>query len=313
MSADAPQPAGKVPAVPGELGNAGSATSTPADVTIVIPAWGPHVNYVPDAVASLQAQDGPSIDLVVVDNCSDVPVPPLPAQVRVVRTPERLRVGAARNYGLDQARAPYVMFWDADDLMLPGALARMMEVLRSDERNVAVTMDSLRWTPETGEGDRWPWPRSVMYRLSAHPRLFATIAQVYCPFTTTGPALMPTAVVRDAGGFAADIAFFEDWALAASLTVRGRIVMLRENGRLYRIHDESLTLGHLGHPDEGQWLLGLRRRARRDHARPLWLKALLPLIRVHHAYRERMGKRPGAGVGFYESALEDMTSAPTKT
>ncbi len=284
----------------------------PADaVTVVIPAWGPHVAYVPDAVASLREQDGPPLEIVVVDNCSDVPLPALPDDVRVVRTEERLRVGAARNRGLDEARTPLVMFWDADDLMLPGAMARMAGVLRDDPRVVAVTMDSLRWTPEAGPGDRWPWPRSVMYRLCAWPRLFAVVAQVYCPFTTTGPALMPTAAVRDAGGFAADIAFFEDWALAASLTVRGRIVMLRESGRLYRVHEKSLTLGHLGHPDETQWLSGLRRRALHDHARPLWLKALLPLIRVHHWRRARMAKRPTGGVGFYETALEDMSVPAT--
>ncbi|WP_354697391.1 hypothetical protein DSM112329_03016 [Paraconexibacter sp. AEG42_29] len=277
-----------------------------AAIGVVIPAWGAHVAYVPAAVESLQAQAGVSIKIVVVDNASDVPMPELPAEVDVVRTAERVWVGGARNRGLAEVRAPYVMFWDADDLMLPGALARMLTVLQADPRHVAVTMDSLRWTPETGPGERWPWPRSLMYRLSRRPRLFAVIAQLYCPFTTTGPALFPTAVVRDAGGFADDIEFFEDWALAASLTVRGRIVMLRETARLYRVHAESLTLGHLGHPDEAKWLLGLRQRARRDHARPLWLKALLPLIWVHHRYRERMSKRPTSGLGFYESALESM-------
>lgn len=275
-------------------------------VAVVIPAWGPHVAYVPDAVESLSAQTGVSIKIIVVDNASETPLPPLPPEVEVVRTAQRVWVGGARNRGLAEVRAPYVMFWDADDLMLPGALARMHAVLRSDRRNVAVTMDSVRWSPETGPGERWPWPRSVMYRLSRHPRLFAVIAQLYCPFTTTGPALFPTAAVRDAGGFADDIEFFEDWALAASLTVRGRVVMLRENARLYRVHVDSLTLGHLGHPDEAKWLLGLRVRARRDPARPLWLKALLPAVRLHHRYRERMRKRPTSGLGFYESALESM-------
>lgn len=278
-------------------------------VTIVIPAWGPHVDYVPAAVDSLLAQDEPPARIVVVDNRSDVDVPPLPDEVEVVRTPERLPVGAARNFGLHQVTTDAVMFWDADDLMLPGSLARMTSVLRADPGVVAVTMDSLRWTPEAGASARWPWPRSIMYRLAPHPRAFALIAELYCPFTTTGPALMRTAAVRDAGGFAEDIAFFEDWALAASLTVRGRIVMLREDARLYRVHDESLTLGHLGRPGQGDWLRGMRRRSRRDPARPWWLKALLPAIRLHHLHRERTSKRPQSGLGFYEAVLEEL-SAP---
>ncbi|MTD43088.1 glycosyltransferase [Conexibacter sp. W3-3-2] len=282
--------------------------STP-DVSLVIPAWGTHVTYLPPAIESLLEQEGPRTEIIVVDNASDVPVPPLPPQVRVIRTPQRLPVGGARNAGLDAAIAPAIMFWDADDVMLPGTLRRLCEVLDGDPRVVAVTMDSVRWTPETGPGERWPWPRSVMYALCRRPRLFAIIAQVYCPFTTTGPALMRTAEVRDAGGFASDIAFFEDWALASSLTVRGRIVMLREIARWYRIHDESLTLGHLGHPDEHLWLAGLRRRARTDHRRPRWLKAMLPLFRVHHEMRIRRGRKSTAGVGYYESALADVDGA----
>lgn len=276
------------------------------DVSIIVPAWGTHVDYVPAAVESLLAQEGPSIEIVVVDNASDVPMPSLPPQVRVVRTPERLPVGGARNAGLPHVSAPHVMFWDADDVLLPGSLARMHGVLTSDRRVAAVTMDSVRWTPESGPGERWPWPRSVMYRLARVPVLFQLISQVYCPFTTTGPALMRSQDVRDAGGFAQDIAFFEDWALATSLTYRGRIVMLREIARWYRVHDESLTLGHLGHRDEHLWLAGLRRRAKRDPRAPRWVKLLQPVVRIHHRQRTRRTKRADAGVGFYEQALEDL-------
>lgn len=281
-------------------------TAARAPVSVVVPAWGNHVHYVPAAVESVLAQDPPPAEVIVVDNASDVPVPPLPDAVRVVRTAERVGPGAARNHGLREASQPYVMFWDADDLMLPGALARMRATLDGDPATVAVTMDSLRWSPEAGAGDRWPWPRSVMYRLSGRPRLFAIIALLYNPFTTTGPALMRRAVVEDAGGFAEDIAFFEDWALSISLTVRGRVRMLRDVGRLYRVHDESLTLGHLGRPDQAEWLAGLRRRARADHARPLWLKALLPLAKLHHRHRVRAARRADAGVGFYEAALQEL-------
>jgi hypothetical protein len=130
---------------------------------------------------------------------------------------------------------------------------------------------------------------------------------MYNPFTTTGPALMRTDAVVDAGGFAEDITFFEDWALSCSLTVRGRIQMIREIGRLYRVHDESLSLGHLGHPDQDQWLLGLRRRARRDPRTPLWLKLTLPAVYLHHLWRANRRKRSSAGIGFYESALKSAS------
>lgn len=276
----------------------------PADVTVVVPAWGTHVAYVPEALGSLREQSGPKVEAVVVDNASDPPIEGMPSDVRIVRSPQRLPVGHARNFGLREARSEYVMFWDADDRMLPGAVARMWSVLEAEPGVVCVTMDSVRWTPESGPGEPWPWPRPVMYPLARFRRLFALVAMLYNPFTTTGPALMRTEVVREAGGFSEDIAFFEDWALSGALAVRGRIVMLRETARLYRVHGDSLSLGHLDSTEQGGWLRGMRARVRRDPRVPTWMKALLPLVRVHHFWRERRRKSENVGVGFYESALE---------
>ena len=268
------------------------------------------MEFVGEAVASLKEQDTHPVELIVVDNASDPPIQGYEADARIRRSEERLTVGKARNLGLAEARGEYVMFWDVDDLMLPGALERMRGVLEADAGVVAVTMDSVTWTPETGPGVPWPWPRQVMYGLTRHRRLFALIALLYNPFTTTGPALMRTRSVRDSGGFAEDIAYFEDWALSASLTVRGRVVMLRETARLYRVHDESLSLGHLGSPDQALWLRGMRARTRRDPRVPLWLKALAPLVRVHHFWREHRRTRQEVGAGYYRSALEKSTQAP---
>lgn len=279
------------------------------EISIVVPVWGAHVAYVEQATDSVRTQEGPTVEVVVVDNASDDPVGDLGGQVRVVRTPRRLAVGAARNFGLEQARGRYVLFWDADDIMLPGALRRMWETIDADPEIVCVTMDSVRWTPETGPGEPWPWPRAPMYRLATRPRLFALIALLHNPFTTTGPALMRTSAVRSAGGFPEDIAFFEDWALSASLTVRGRVVMLREVARWYRVHDDSLSLGHLDNPEQVAWLRGIRRRTRADPMVPAWLKALLPIVHVGHLLRARRGRKPGVGGGYYEAALEGVNSS----
>ena len=111
--------------------------SEPApETTILIPVWGSYGGKtLVEAVESLRAQDVPA-RIVVVDNASDDPLPDLPG-VDVVRAPARLTVGAARNLGLDQVRTPYVLFWDADDLMLPGTLAFLQDRLRTDPALVA--------------------------------------------------------------------------------------------------------------------------------------------------------------------------------
>jgi hypothetical protein len=279
---------------------------TPGLISIVLTVWGDYVAFLPGTLESLQGQDVPGVELIIVDNASDTPIEGLPAEVQVFRTDERMTVGNARNFGLARASGEYVMFWDADDLLLPGALERMREVIGSDPEIAAVTMDSISWTPETGPGEPWPWPRPLMYKLAPHRRVLAFIALLYNPFTTTGPALIRTRCVRDADGFA-DIPCCEDWALSGSLAVRGTIVMLREPGRLYRVHDQSLSLEHLGGPETAGWLRGIRARARRDPRVPLWIKALMPLVRLHHFWREHRRVGEDAGIGYYRSALEKTT------
>lgn len=280
---------------------------TPGLISIVLTVWGDYVDFLPGALESLQGQGVPSVEFIVVDNASEPPIGDLPG-VRIVRTAERMTVGHARNFGLTHVTGEYVLFWDADDLMLPGALQRLREVIEGDPEVSVVTMDSISWTPESGPGGPWPWPRSIMYRLAPHRRVLALMALLYNPFTTTGPALLRTRDVRDAEGFP-DIPCCEDWALSGSLAVRGRVVMLREPGRLYRVHDASLTLEHLGGSEQAGWLEGIRARARRDPRVPLWIKALLPLVRLHHLWRENRRVVEDSGVGYYKAALEKTTSA----
>lgn len=77
------------------------------------------------AVASVLNQDDQDLDLVIVDDGSDDDVvgalAGLPL-VRVVRQPN-LGVGAARNHGLRECQGDWVLVFDDDDVLVPGALA----------------------------------------------------------------------------------------------------------------------------------------------------------------------------------------------
>lgn len=274
----------------------------PPRITVVIPVWGTHAVYASDAVRTVLQDEDVPVRVLLVDNASDEPIVAPPGS-EVLRLPERVPVGRARNAGLHEVRTPYVMFWDVDDLMRPGTLARLAGVLDADPRTVAVTAQSRTWTPEGGPREIWPWPRDLMYRLCNRPRLFSLVSTVLNPYTTTGPALLRTRPTKDAGGFAEDIEFFEDWSLSTHLAIRGRVRMLRDEGRLYRVHGDSLSLGHLDHPDQRLWLAGMRRRIRRDPATPPWMRLALPLVRVAHELRVRRPKRPEVGLGLYEDAL----------
>jgi glycosyltransferase involved in cell wall biosynthesis len=242
------------------------------DTTIVVPVWGPYAgSTLLEALESLNAQDAPA-RVVVVDNASAAPLPALEG-VDLVRARSRLSVGAARNLGLGQVRTPFVAFWDADDLMLPGTLRHLQDRLASNPRLVAAAAAILEDEPRVPHR----WPRPWVAPLARLPGPFALAHCVWSLFPTTGATLMRTAAVRDAGGYA-DANSGEDWVLGVSLAFRGRVELLGRPGRIYRRQVGSLwearrsTRFLLRHAAE------VDRRLLGDPGVPLWAKLMAPAI-----------------------------------
>lgn len=240
------------------------------ETTVVIPVWGEYATWLARAVASIRGQAVPC-ELVVVDNASAAPLPQ-PDGARLVRVAQRLPLGAARNRGLAEASTPYVVFWDADDVMLPDALATMQKAMNGDRRLVAFAMA----IAEAPSGRRHRWPRRRLAQLARIPPALALLHCIWSQFPTTG-AIMRTDVARQAGGFsAADSG--DDWCLGVSLAFRGRIGWSEQPGRLYQLRpgsiwDRYFTLAH-----QRDHATAVRLRVREDEGIPEWAKRLLPVI-----------------------------------
>nr|HPM78027.1 glycosyltransferase family 2 protein [bacterium] len=103
-------------------------------ITVVIPCYNLGA-YVGEAVDSALAQADAAVEVLLIDDGSTdaATVRRLDElarreRVTMIRTPNR-GVAAARNAGLEQATGEFVMFLDADDRLLPGALRLMAEAL----------------------------------------------------------------------------------------------------------------------------------------------------------------------------------------
>lgn len=245
----------------------------PPKVTAVIPAWGAYTDHrLDEAIASLRAQDVP-MELLVVDNAA---APPLDRPgVRIVRSERRLALGAARNLGLDAVRTPYVLFWDADDLMQPGALRRLLATLEGDPRLVACAAA----LTDGVTGDRHHWPRRWPLALSRWPAAFAVANAVSSLFPVIG-AVLRTDVARRArfpetpGG--------DDWAMGVSVAFRGRVRVLRSPARVYRRHAASVSASW-GTRDALEHARLVRGRIREDPAVPAAVRRLAPVIALAQA------------------------------
>jgi len=257
-----------------------------ASVTIVVPVWDSYCRFLPDCLDSVLSQSGERAHVIVVDNASSQPLPTLPREVVVLRTEERLTVGAARNLALSRVTTPEIIFCDADDQLLPGALETLRRRMADRPELVACISRFVSWDPRTDTRvvlDRSPRP--IVFRASKHPRSFALANLRYNCFPVVG-GILRTASVRDAGGFG-DSSVGEDWILGMLLAFRGAIGFSEEPAFLRRVQSGSLWYRTHAQADYLHRCELLRARVRADEAVPRWVKAFLPLLALVHRWDVR--------------------------
>ena len=241
-------------------------------LAVVIPAWDAYAGKgLLAAAASVRSQTAEA-QLVVVDNASRIPVPALEG-AEVVRLDRRRSTGAARNAALESLRTPYVVFLDADDTLLPGALSALVEGLEADPCRVVYVLSII----DGATGTRHRSPRRIARLISRLPPLFAVANAVWSLLPTQGATVMRVDDVRACGGYG-DSDHGEDWVLATSLAFRGRVAFDRRPGLCYRRRHDSPGAVALS---RGVLLASARRvraRIRDDPAVPSWARSAMPLI-----------------------------------
>jgi hypothetical protein len=174
---------------------------------------------------------------------------------------------------LAHVETPFVVVWDADDVMLPGTLSALQSAMQSAPALVAFSAAII----EDPGGTRHRWPRMWINSLVRHERLLALVDCLWSVYPTTGATIMRTAVVRSAGGYG-DSDGGDDWTLGVSLAFRGPLGWSERPGRLYRRHSGSVW----AQQNSARHLLrrarAVRRRIRVDDAISPWARAALPLI-----------------------------------
>lgn len=103
-------------------------------VTIVIPTYNDDLTHLAAAIASVQAQTYPCIELVVVDDGSDVPVEV--DGVQVIQQ-ENSGVSAARNAGIRFGTGDFIICLDGDDRLSPTFAAEAVDVLADTSVTIA--------------------------------------------------------------------------------------------------------------------------------------------------------------------------------
>jgi len=133
-------------------------------ISIITPTYN-RAHLLPRVWASLKAQTFSAFEWIVVDDGSTDGTESVVAsfndpRIRYIKLPKNRGVNAARNRGVEASRAPYLVFLDSDDEMLPEALAEMIEAWK-EVNDLTVGRIAFRYiSADTGklmgkmEGDR---------------------------------------------------------------------------------------------------------------------------------------------------------------
>lgn len=126
-------------------------------VTVVMSAYNP-LPRITSAVQSVLDQTLSDIELLVVDDGSDVPLEsiiPEDSRIRVIRHPENRGFSAATETGVRNARGKWITWVDSDDRVDPSYLAT--KVAAGDRWSADFVFARLRTTDENGNGSYLPW------------------------------------------------------------------------------------------------------------------------------------------------------------
>jgi glycosyltransferase involved in cell wall biosynthesis len=202
-----------------------TAHEEPLLFSVVIPAHN-AARTIGQAIDSVLIQSCQKFELIVVDDGSTDDTARVAQQaardrIQIVHQ-DRSGVSAARNRGLELARAPWVSFLDADDLWLPAYLAKMEAAVRRDPDLGLIFTDAWVFDESVRRIRRQPMmaPRRPSGPLPEDPAEFLT-ALLVGNFVYTSATAAREALV-ELGGYAAELTHAEDYDLWLRLAATGR-------------------------------------------------------------------------------------------
>jgi glycosyltransferase involved in cell wall biosynthesis len=208
-------------------------------VAIVVPCYN-AASTLATTLESALAQDVPIEVIVIDDGSTDNSIAiarRFEPRVCVVTGPNR-GASAARNTGIAQTSAEWIVFLDADDRLEPGTLAKRLAVAKTANADVIICDwlemydDGLgRLTPGTRRSVDWP-------ALEASAEL-ATAVHVWA---TTAAILYSRTIVDKIGGFRKDLPIIQDARFLFDAAYHGaRFARSDHIGAQYRVMPKSLS------------------------------------------------------------------------
>jgi glycosyltransferase involved in cell wall biosynthesis len=176
-------------------------------VAVVVTCHGEYLSWLPDALTSIDRQYPQAAERVVVFDGCDVP-DWLSPDWKAYRG-QWGHPSPARNHGMAHTSAPWLVFWDADNVMPPGFLEASLRAVRAAPPEVGIVYSDVQLCDMSlRPAGKWTMPEWDYWALRAEN------------YVDTA-AVWRREAIDLAGGWSTRANCFEDYALALDITERG--------------------------------------------------------------------------------------------
>jgi glycosyltransferase involved in cell wall biosynthesis len=256
-------------------------TSIPL-VTVIIPVYN-RLKYLPQAVGSVLEQTHRRIEVIVVDDGSEMDpahvLSPFGSRVVLVRKPNG-GPASARNCGIGWARGEFLLFLDDDDFLEPTALEVLLETINKHP--------SAAWA-----AGRFAFVGQFGQHLARQHRCYFTSGNIYPRMILQNLVGAPSVVlvraeaIREVGGFDDDhaLVFAEDYDLWLTLARKSPIAATTEIVSNYRVYDGQATKNFSRHYDAWLRVLQKHRAVASPDCVPVFQQSI---ARLHLAYGDEL-------------------------
>ena len=186
-----------------------------------------HEHFVEQALQSVIDQDYPTIEFIIIDNGSIDKsakriaqfIEPYPA-IRFIQNQTNLGLNRAFNQGLSLAKGDYVIDLSADDVLLPGRIAKQVALFGQLTDSCAVVFSNAAYIDASGKQMRYHYPVDA----KGHARcpvpsgdVFREVLASY--FICTPTMMMRREVLMELGGYDETLVYedFDFWVRSARL------------------------------------------------------------------------------------------------
>ncbi len=217
-------------------------------VSVITPFYNDH-KYLPDTIACFQDQTYPKLEMILIDDCSEVPpddlIPKNPIHpIHLLRTLNHSGPAHARNLGISRASGEWVAFLDGDDLWTKDKIAHQIQLILKDP-----TLDWIYSDAQYIQDERvFPkWHSKFIGFTDGMPKGTGVNESHLrgLNYVTMSCSIMKRSAVLSIGGFREDLEISEDWDFYVRMAERFKVAAVNKPLSYYRLKSNGHHSKHL--------------------------------------------------------------------